>query len=251
MAKHTLLNNITHKDLRVITHKSAEYGDKVGSTLTFPTEFSDVHREYPILFQKNPDNGKFQSIVLLGLRSDENLFLNDAGEWNAQYIPAVIERGPFLIGFQDQSRDGGSDRAPVIHIDVDSPRVSQSEGERVFLDHGGLSPYLEKISRLLNRIYEGMEANDAMFSAFNELELIEPVNLEITITSNEIYRFQNNYTINQERLANLSGNDLERLNRSGFLRCAFLVVESLGNIQRLIRLKTEMLRATANAAQGN
>ncbi len=238
MAKHLLLNNITHKDLKIITRHSAAFGDNVGSTLTFPTEFADVHREYPILFQKNPDTGKFQSVVLLGLKSDENLFLDELGGWKANYIPAVIERGPFLIGFQDQSRDGGSERTPVIHVDMEHPRISETEGEAVFLDHGGLSPYLEKISKILNRIYDGMQISDAMFAAFAELDLIEPVNLEIELNDREVYRLRGNYTIHQEKLANLGGADLERLNRSGFLRCAFLAVESLGNIQRLVQLKT-------------
>ena len=238
MAKHLLLNNITHKDLKIITRHSAAFGDNVGSTLTFPTEFADVHREYPILFQKNPDTGKFQSVVLLGLKSDENLFLDELGGWKANYIPAVIERGPFLIGFQDQSRDGGSERTPVIHVDMEHPRISETEGEAVFLDHGGLSPYLEKISKILNRIYDGMQISDAMFAAFAELDLIEPVNLEIELNDREVYRLRGNYTIHQDKLANLGGADLERLNRSGFLRCAFLAVESLGNIQRLVQLKT-------------
>ncbi len=239
MAKHVLLNNITHKDLKVITDYAAVYGDDVGSTLTFPTEFADVHREYAILFQKNENTGKFQSVVLLGLKSDENLFLNGTGGWKANYVPAVVERGPFLIGFQDQSRDGGSERAPVVHVDVESPRISNTEGEAVFLDHGGLSPYLDKISHLLNRIYEGMQVSDAMFAAFIEMELIEPVNLEIALNDRETYRLNGNYTIHREKLANLSGADLERLNRAGFLRCAFLALESLGNIQRLIKLKAE------------
>lgn len=238
MAKHTLLNNITHKDLKVITRYSAVYGDNVGSTLTFPTEFADVHREYPILFQKNPETGKFQSIVLLGLRSDENLFLDEFSGWKANYIPAVIERGPFLIGFQDQSRDGGSERAPVVHIDIENPRVNEVEGIPVFLEHGGLSPYLDKITQLLNRIYEGMQVSDAMFAAFTELDLIEPVNLEIELNEREVYRLNGNYTIHREKLTNLGGADLERLNRAGFLRCAFLAIESLGNIQRLIQLKS-------------
>jgi hypothetical protein len=238
MAKHLLLNNITHKDLKIIARHSPAFGDNVGSTLTFPTEFADVHREYPILFQKNPDTGKFQSVVLLGLKSNENLFLDEFGGWKANYIPAVIERGPFLIGFQDQSRDGGSERTPVIHVDMEHPRISETEGEAVFLDHGGLSPYLEKISKILNRIYDGMQISDAMFAAFAELDLIEPVNLEIELNDREVYRLHGNYTIHQEKLANLDGADLERLNRSGFLRCAFLAVESLGNIQRLVQLKT-------------
>lgn len=237
MAKHVLLNNITHKDLKVITQHSARFGDNVGSTLTFPTEFGDVQREYPILFRKDERSGKFQSVVLLGLKPDENLFLDEFSGWKANYIPAVIERGPFLIGFQDQSADGGPGRAPVVHLDVEHPRVNDSEGKAVFLEYGGMSPYLERINQLLQRIYEGMQISDAMFEAFSALDLIEPVTLEIEINEREQYRLQGNYTINAEKLAQLQGDDLLRLHRSGFLRCAYLAIESLGNVQRLIQLK--------------
>ncbi|AQT60996.1 peptide ABC transporter permease [Cellvibrio mixtus] len=237
MAKHVLLNNIAHKDLKIITQYSARFGDNLGSTLTFPTEFGDIQREYPILFRKESANGKFQSVVLLGFKPDENLFLDEFRGWQADYIPAVIERGPFLIGFQDQRVDGGSERAPVVHVDLDNPRVSEIEGKAVFLEHGGISPYLDRINQLLLRIYEGMQISDAMFDAFLALDLLEPVTLEIQINEREQYCLQGNYTISASKLAALGDKDIAHLHRSGFLRCAYLAMESLGNIQRLIQLK--------------
>lgn len=237
MANHVLLNNITHKDLKVITQYSARHGDNVGSVLTFPTEFGEVQKEYPILFQRNPASGKFHSVALLGFKPDENLFLDEFSGWNANYVPAAMERGPFLIGFQDQRADGGEEKTPVVHVDMDSTRVSFKEGKAVFLEQGGMSPYLERINNVLKHIYNGMTVSDAMFDAFSALELIEPVTLDIELNEREQYQLNGNYTLNREKLAALSGNDLASLNAAGFLRCAFLVIESLSNIQRLIALK--------------
>ena len=42
MTRHALLNNVTHKDLRVITRYGAEFGDDIGSVRTFPTEFAEM-----------------------------------------------------------------------------------------------------------------------------------------------------------------------------------------------------------------
>ena len=241
MANHVLLNNIAHKDLKVITQYSARFGDNIGSVLTFPTEFGEVQREYPILFQRNAANGKFSSVALLGFKPDENLFLDEFSGWNANYIPAAMERGPFLIGFQDQRADGGEEKAPVVHVDMDNVRVNYSEGKAVFLEQGGMSPYLERINHVLKHIYDGMAISDAMFDAFITLELIEPVTLDIELNEREQYQLNGNYTLNREKLAALSGSDLARLNAAGFLRCAFLVIESLGNIQRLIALKNSRI----------
>ena len=76
-----LLNNIDHKDLRVITTRGAAYGDDVKFALTFPAEFRNVQAHYPIVFQKTAD-GKFQSIALFGFQDKENLFLGPDG-WDA------------------------------------------------------------------------------------------------------------------------------------------------------------------------
>ena len=52
MTNSVLLNNIDHKDLRVITTRSAAYGDDVMFALTFPAEFRNVQAHYPIVFRK-------------------------------------------------------------------------------------------------------------------------------------------------------------------------------------------------------
>jgi len=229
MAKHVLLNNVEHQDLRVITRHAAELGDNVGSVLTFPTEYGDIQREYPLFFRKDPGTGEYQSIALLGFRNDENLFLDDRG-WNAAYIPGIIARGPFLIGF-----DGRGE--PVIHVDLDNPRISRSEGEPVFLPQGGNSHYIERVATILKGINDGMAISKAMFAAFTEMALIEPVNVEIKLTADEQYTLRGLYTISEEKLKALDGNSLYRLNQAGFLEGAFLVIASLNNVKKLVDMK--------------
>jgi hypothetical protein len=244
MADIVLLNNVTHKDLKIITHYSAQFGNNVNAVLTFPTEFADIQREYPILFQKNPDTDKYQSVALLGISPGENLFLN-GDNWNAHYIPAIVAREPFIIGFEDQSATGGEEHAPVVMVDMDSPRISTSAeeaiGETVFLEFGGNTRYLEKINSLLQGIYRGATVSDAMFEAFTELELIEPVKLEITLQNGEVHRLHGNYTISREKLYSLSGDDLAKLNAAGFLEGAFLIINSLNNMKNLIDIKNASL----------
>ena len=50
MTNAVLLDNVTHKDLRVKTGFTAEFGDSVNQVLVFPTEFAFIQREYPIFF---------------------------------------------------------------------------------------------------------------------------------------------------------------------------------------------------------
>jgi hypothetical protein len=76
-----------------------------------------------------------------------------------------------------------------------------------------------------------------MFAAFKELNLLRPIELQIQVSDTRRYDLIDFLTIDTEGLATLDGSALEKLNRSGFLRLAFLAAASLGNISRLIELK--------------
>jgi hypothetical protein len=247
MAEPVMLNNVAHKDLRVITRYAAEFGDNVATVMIVPTEYADIQREYPIFFRKDPATGQFISVALLGLQKDENLFLDEKG-WNAKYVPAVIARGPFLIGFQYQEVGGRMKPAPVIHLDPEHPRVSRTDGELLFQPQGGNTRYLDRMVDLLHGVNQGLEIAKPMFEAFVAAELIEPVQLEIKVSAEEQYNLTGLHTIHREKLAKLDSPTLFKLHRAGFLQGAFLVASSLGNVQRLIDLKNRRRTQTAMAS---
>lgn len=235
MTNTALLNNIDHQDLKVITGHSAAFGDNINQALIFPTEFGEIQREYPIFFRKD-SNGDYQSVALLGFDKGENLFLAENG-WRARYIPAIQRRGPFLIGLRQKQVDGELQTEPMIHVDLDHPRVSRTEGESLFLDHGGNSPYLEHIAHILRVIHQGADIAKPMFAAFEEAGLIEPVSVEIKLNDREKYKLTDYHSIGAEKFAQLDGARLELLHKAGFLQAAFLVLSSLGNVHRLIDTK--------------
>ncbi|MES1196266.1 MAG: SapC family protein, partial [Steroidobacter sp.] len=150
--------------------------------------------------------------------------------------------------FQEKDQGANIIKEPVIHVDLDNPRVSRTEGIPVFLPRGGNTPYIDQIAAILNGIREGLEISKAMFSSFLEADLIEPVNLEIKFNESLQYDLKGLYTISQQKLAALSGDTLVKLNRAGFLHGAFLVLSSLNNVQRLVSLKRQHLLTQPNAA---
>ncbi|MDO3387140.1 SapC family protein [Gilvimarinus sp. SDUM040013] len=241
MANNVLLNNVSHQDLKVLARFGAEFGDNVGSVLAFPTEFVELQKEYPILFKLNKKTEKYQSIALLGLNQGENLFLDSGSEsgWAANYIPAAVAKGPFLIGIQSQS--SGESNEAMIHIDLDHAKVGHQDGHALFLEHGGNSPYLEHVANLLKVIHQGVASQDLMFRIFLEMDLIEPVNIEFDLHSGEKYQLSGHYTINEEKLAQLEGEKLEKLSKLGFLPLAYAVTASMTNIRKLIDIKNRQL----------
>jgi hypothetical protein len=246
MARYEMLNNVAHKDLRVATRFGASYGDDIGMVPAYPTEYAELVREYPIFFRKNED-GEYQSVVLLGFGVNENLFL-DGEQWKATYLPAHIARGPFLIGFQEQNIDGELRTEAVITVDLDHPRVNFEEGEAVFLPPGGNSPYLEHVTTLLRGIRDGVEGGKAMYAAFDSLDLIQPLTLDIKFDNEHGANVTGLLGIDRERLAALDAESLHSLHRSGYLEGAYLVLASMHNMRRLMAEKQRRLSQETVAA---
>jgi hypothetical protein len=224
MARGVLLNNIDHRGLRVVTTRSAEYGDDVMSALTFPDEFRSVQAHYPIVFSKDAD-GSFQPLALFGFKERQNLFLGPQG-WDATYVPLMIERQPFLIG-----RGNGQ---LLMHVDLDSPRVSRTSGEPLFREHGGTTPFLERMNSMLLAIHEGLERTPAFIASLQEHNLLESFVLDVQLADGSQNRLAGFYTIHEERLAALDGRTLEALNRAGHLQAIYMAVASISNFRALI-----------------
>jgi len=247
MARYELLNNVAHKDLRVVLRPGAEFGDEVGMVPAFPTEYAELQREYPLFLRKDPESGEYHSVALLGFENNENLFLED-GRWTSAYLPGIVAKGPFLIGFQEQDIDGQRVQAPVIHVDLDHPRVSFSEGEPVFLPQGGNSPYLEHVITVLRGIRDGAEGGKALFAAFEAAGLIQPLRIDVKFDDNNAVNLVGLHGIDREKLAALDAETLHGLHRSGYLEGAYLLLSSQHNMRRLMAEKQRRLRLAEAAA---
>ena len=240
MAKIELLNNVDHKDLKVNIDRSAALGDDVWFTPTFPQEFRALQKHYPIVFTKNTETGQFQAVALLGFEVGENLFLDENG-WNASYIPLSVMRQPFLIGFQQAEKDGVPIKEMVISVDMDNPRVSKTEGEPVFLEHGGNTAYLDQVNSILNLIREGFERNSAFIDMLMGMDLLESFVLDVELDDGSEHRMSGFYTINEESLTGLTGDDLVILNNNGHLEPIYMAIASMSNISTLVEIKNKLL----------
>ena len=238
MANYKMLNNVDHGSLRVITDRGARYGDDVMFTMTFPSEMRNVQSYYPILVFKDPQEGHLYPVALLGFEEGENLFLSGS-EWEAPYIPLMIRRPPFLIGFQKTSP--GAEAQRVVTIDLDHPRVSESEGVPLFQPHGGNSDFLERTADMLEGIHNGNEQNKVFIEALLKHDLVESVTFDITLDDQSRNQLHGFYTLDDEKLQQLDADALGELNRSGALLPAYMMVASMSHLRDLIAKRNAML----------
>ena len=235
MSQYEALNTEKHRQLRVKTGYSAALGDAVMYVMTYPMEFRDIQSCYPVLFTKDPNTGGFLAVALLGFESDQNLFLNDDG-WDATYVPALVQRQPFLIATGGE----GDDKPPVVSVDLDHPRVSQDEGEGLFNDDGQPSDFLNKKIALLDKLHHGLQHGVGFIDTLLKHELLEQITLDLAFNDGSKKTLQGLYCIAEERLYQLKGDALESLNEAGYLQPVFMAVASLSRMRDLIERRNRL-----------
>ena len=243
MPDYQLLNKKAHRDLRVATKYTAELGYNQCAAMVLNTELLAAQREYPIVFRKHGETGRFFPNVLLGFHPGENLFLDGKGHWCAEHIPLAVAKGPFMIGLQKVAGEQSSS----VCIDMTDPRVCRGgEGEPLFQQDGSPSRYLAYISEILSLLHDANRSVIAMVDLFLELDLIEALTLDIGFDNGEALSFQGTCTIAEERLTALKSAELEKLHQSGFLAAAYYISGSLENIKKLIDLKNRQIQSKSD-----
>lgn len=238
MTRPALLDNVSHRHLRVRTERSAALGDARQSALALPGEFRQLQAHFPIVFQLIDGDAGFQPIALFGLEEGQNLFLSAAG-WDASAMPMSLQREPFLIG-------RAADDSLQLHIDLDSPRVVRPEegelGSALFLPQGGFSDYLDHVVALMESLHAQVQQLPAFVEAMTRHQLLEPFVFDLELPGAAPMRLTGLFTLNEERLLALPGAVLETLARDGHLLPAMLQIASLAQLPVLAHRAAQALR---------
>lgn len=236
MSAHTMLDPEAHRDLRVRVEASAELGDGVMTCLTFPFEFRRVQNQFPILFRKDIETGRFSAIALFGFEQGENLFLAN-GRWDAPYKPLALAVQPFLIG-----RTANQEGMSQVHIDLDHPRIAKTGvGVRLFDDSGRPSPFLEQAVSRLGDLDEAYRMSSDFYDALERHQLIEPFALDVELRDGSKHRLVGYHLIDEAKLVALAPSEIGELHRQGHLMPMFMAMASLSNIAGLVERKNRIL----------
>ena len=221
-----LLNNIQHKDLRIVTQRGAQSGDDVMSAPVTADEFRKCQAHYPIVFQ--PDGkGGFVPAVLFGLQEGENLFLTTDG-WDADYLPLSVQRLPFSIGIADDELR--------MMVDLDSKRIAQgAEGEAVFLPQGGTTVFTENANSVVRTLHEGLQATTDFVQTLMAHDLLESFVLDVERPDGSRGQLVGFYIIHEERLAALDAGTVGLLHQADYLQPIYMAIASLSHFTKLIK----------------
>jgi hypothetical protein len=237
MANHQVVDK-TLQGTRIITRHGEEYGDKVHVAEVVPTEFFHLSAFYPVLFAGSPDARGYNLVAVLGMEPGENLFL-EGNNWDAGYIPLSIRRQPFLLQSQTiKEEDGTTATVPILAIDMDSPRVSKTDGEAMFTEEGEATEWFKAMNNRMAQLLRGSELGREFIRKLDVMELIEPLQMAVRLGDGSARRFEGLHTISETRLRELSEQDVLELHKLGYLDYIYSMRVSVAQFGALAKRKS-------------
>jgi hypothetical protein len=229
------LDSRAHRNLHVSRHTSPQVA-QVDAVSVVPREFQRLVAHYPIFFTKNAESARFEPAVLLGFQKKENLLFVE-GRWDVAYVPLQFQRQPFSL----IPRVGAGQNSLDIAIDMSSSQVQTGDGERLFHDDGQPSKYLQSITSILQALVSGSAEGYAFTGRLAELNLLEPVKLNIEFVDHSEARLEGLYWIAPAVLKALPATELAELRDHELLEWMYFQMASLAHVSSLVARKNKLL----------
>jgi hypothetical protein len=194
---------------------------------------------YPIFYTKNTEPGRFELSAQLGFQAPENLFFMD-GRWDAAYVPLQIQRLPFSLTTRRTNESEA--KPPTLEVALDLSQTVQSpDGQRLFLEDGEPTKFLQDITSMLSALVAGAKETYAFTARLTELNLIEPVQIDIEFVNGSETKLQGLYWIAAAALKVLPAAQLAELRDREFLEWMYYQMASTSHVSALVARKNRLL----------
>ncbi len=228
------LNKETHGDWSIEAVANYKHTSETNSLYIAAIEFIKAANEYPIVFGIAEDDSVFP-VVILGLRKNENLYVNKKGEWLANYIPAYVRRYPFILATGEE----GSDQFTGC-VDSGCPGFNdKGNGTALFDKDGNESDLLKNSVEFLKEYQNHIQLTALFCKNIKDLGLLEPMKADVKMADGEELSLGGFMGINREKLKALDADALVNLVKTDQMELIYAHLTSLGNIDSLMsRLKS-------------
>jgi hypothetical protein len=238
------LNATQHGNMKV---RAIQTMSQVGQTHAIPVtvdEFTLVQRHYPIVFAVG-DNAV--PIALMGLNEGVNVFLDQDGRATdpGLYIPAYIRRYPFLLARLRPDSDELS-----LCFDPTAGAVGEfDEGEPLF-DGDQPSEATKAILQFCEQFEAAGQRTAAFLDDLTKADLLMDGEVAIQPEGYEqpfVYRgFR---MVDEEKLRNMRGDELRKMNQSGMLALIHAHLFSLSEMRGVFARQMQQGKAPAQVLQ--
>lgn len=251
------LNRNEHKDLRLRGVGNLKFAMNTHSVPLTGSEFAIAARDLLIVFAGNAVNDA-GPIALLGLRQNENLFIDAEGHWEADtYIPAFVRRYPFVLAEKPANADGTPQTEDLtVFLDEKYEGFDRTEGERLFQEDGADTELLTNAVKFLGEFQQNIERTRWFMRLLAEHDLLEPRNVHLQKDAKDgeqprSINLNGLFVISEDKVRALDEKTAQQFARDGVFAWIYAHLLSLTNIDRLAqrlerREQSEAANTTTN-----
>lgn len=200
-------------------------------------EMPQISHFYPIAFSPDPTA---TPVAILGLRDNENLFLQPDGKWEeATYIPSYIRRYPFIF-----SEFPGEEKL-MLCLDMDN-KVIEEGGEQKFFEADGKPTKLAKDALEFCRNYHSAAQQTMEFSkALADSDLLVMREAQINVSGNRRINFSGFRIVDEKKLHEMKDKDFLEWRKKGWLPFLYAHLFSSMQWQRLTYMLNNRMKNEA------
>ncbi|MEM1389907.1 MAG: SapC family protein [Pseudomonadota bacterium] len=209
------------------------------------TEFGMGATAYPIIFVGDD----YAPIAVMGVRQNENLFVNEAGKTEQDfYLPAFVRRYPFVF-----ANDQDGERL-LLCVDRDAPMVS-NQPEVPFFQNGQATEFTTNAIDFCKEYERQRRATVEFVNLIKKLDLFEQKTVAFQPRdaqgqqTGEQQKIADYWAVNENKLNELPPEKFNQLRENGALGAIYAHLISLLNWQRVINRAVTRSQQAQAAAQ--
>jgi hypothetical protein len=191
-------------------------------------EFSRVATAYPIVFT---ETAPASSIAILGLRQNQNLFVNDEGTWEGGvYVPAYVRRYPFIFS------TGQEEEQLVLCIDEADELIvdgTGAEGTQAIYEGEEASEVVKKMLEFCAAFHRQSLATREFVDELEQRDLFRPGTVTISNETGEQFNLRGFRIVDETKFNALPDDAFLEYRRKGWLAAITAHLISVQNLAAL------------------
>ena len=226
------INKEQHGQLYIEPIEGYDFANQSSSLYIAAIEFSQAAREYPIVFGRD-DSGMLFPAVVLGLESNQNLYIDKKGKWDAAYIPAYARRYPFILA----RAEGATESQYTVCIDEGYKGFNTAkEGKPLFDKNGEETEILTQAVDFLKEYQNHVDLTRSFCENLAKLDILESMTANIEMKSGEKLSIGGFFAVSRDKLKALKPGKLADLVKTDQMELIFYHLFSLKNVNKLMEM---------------
>lgn len=234
------LDKQQHASTSLTQNMNFNFAKKVNAVPVTMIELPNIMQFYPIAFSAS---APATPLAILGLRNDENLFINEKGEWMANtYVPAYIRRYPFIFAQSDNNE------RLTLCVDDTSGILEQNNKNPLFTPEGDLTALTQHALDFCRSYQAAAEQTLEFSKAIEASGILIDRHAEIRLADDQAITLSGFRQIDEPAYYALSNDTIQEWHTKQWTRFIYAHLLSVGNWQNLFNLMEKKLVDEKKAA---